>query len=41
MGAHLAGGLTPFLVNSLLEAGFGWRTIFVMFGSLGFVRAYV
>ena len=41
VGAHLAGGLTPFLVNSLLEAGFGWRTIFVMFGSLGFVWAYV
>jgi MFS family permease len=40
VGAHLAGGVTPFIVNSLLEAGFHWRTIFLMFGSIGFVWAY-
>jgi MFS family permease len=39
VGAHLAGGLTPYLVHQLLGAGFHWRTIFVMFGSLGFVWA--
>jgi MFS family permease len=39
VGAHLAGGLTPYLVNRLLSVGFHWRTIFVMFGSLGFVWA--
>ena len=35
MGAHLAGGLTPLLVTALLRAGFGWRTLFLMFGSIG------
>ena len=40
VGAHLAGGVTPLIVNSLLNAGFGWRSIFVMFGSIGFVWAY-
>jgi MFS family permease len=39
MGAHLAGGLTPLLVTALLTIGFGWRTLFVMFGSIGFVWA--
>ncbi|HEX5111181.1 MAG TPA: MFS transporter [Vicinamibacterales bacterium] len=40
MGAHLAGGLTPPLVTALLMAGFTWRQLFVMFGSLGFVWAF-
>jgi MFS family permease len=40
VGAHLAGGVTPFIVNGLLEAGLHWRTIFMMFGSIGFVWAY-
>jgi len=40
VGAHLAGGVTPLIVNSLINAGFNWRGIFVMFGSLGFVWAY-
>jgi MFS family permease len=40
VGAHLSGGVTPFLVNGLLDAGFHWRTIFVMCGSIGFVWAY-
>lgn len=40
MGAHLAGGLTPPLVTMLLMAGFSWRALFVMFGSLGFVWAF-
>ena len=39
VGAHLAGGLTPYVVNRLIAAGFHWRTVFVMFGSLGFVWA--
>jgi MFS family permease len=39
MGAHLSGGLTPLLVTALLMAGFDWRTLFVMFGSIGFVWA--
>jgi MFS family permease len=39
MGAHLAGGLTPALVTALLMAGFGWRTLFALFGSIGFVWA--
>jgi ACS family glucarate transporter-like MFS transporter len=37
-GAHLAGGLTPLLVVALLPY-LHWRTIFVCFGSLGFVWA--
>src|SRR5262252_1889989 len=36
MSMHLAGGLTPMLVTALL-AFFDWRTLFVLFGSLGFV----
>ena len=36
MGAHLAGGLTPLLVTALLVY-FDWRTLFALFGSLGFV----
>lgn len=35
-GAHLVGGLTPLLVVALLPF-FGWRTIFVLFGLVGFV----
>jgi ACS family glucarate transporter-like MFS transporter len=38
MGAHLAGGLTPMLVTALLVY-FDWRTLFAVFGSLGFVWA--
>lgn len=37
-GAHLAGGITPFLVILLLQY-LHWRTIFVLFGALGFVWA--
>ena len=37
-GAHLAGGVTPFLVMFLLQY-LHWRTIFVLFGVLGFVWA--
>ena len=38
MGAHLAGGLTPLLATTLL--GYvDWRTLFVIFGSIGFVWA--
>jgi len=36
MSMHLAGGLTPLLVTMLL-AYFNWRTLFALFGSLGFV----
>jgi len=38
MSMHLAGGLTPLLVTALL-AFFSWRSLFMMFGSLGFVWA--
>ncbi len=37
-GAHLAGGLTPTLVLGLLWY-LNWRTIFVLFGGLGFLWA--
>jgi len=36
MSMHLAGGLTPLLVT-ILRRYFEWRTLFVLFGSLGFV----
>jgi len=39
MGAHLAGGLTPLLVTWLMRY-FDWRTLFLLFGSLGFVWAF-
>lgn len=39
MGAHLAGGLTPLLVTWLMHY-FDWRTLFLMFGSIGFVWAF-
>jgi len=39
-GAHLAGGVTPFLVIFLLDY-LHWRTIFVLFGAMGFVWAVV
>lgn len=35
-GAHLAAGLTPPLVLFLLQF-VGWRTLFIVFGALGFV----
>jgi MFS family permease len=38
MGAHLAGGLTPLLVTALLTY-FHWRTVFLIFGAVGFVWA--
>ena len=38
MGAHLAGGLTPLIATALL-AYMNWRTLFAVFGSLGFVWA--
>lgn len=37
-GAHLAGGITPFLVLYLLNY-LHWRTIFVLFGAVGFAWA--
>lgn len=37
-GAHLAGGLTPLAVVALMPY-LHWRTIFVLFGTLGFVWA--
>jgi MFS family permease len=39
MGAHLAGGLTPAIVTALL-AYFHWRSLFVLFGSIGFIWAF-
>jgi ACS family glucarate transporter-like MFS transporter len=39
MAAHLSGGLTPLLVTALLVY-FDWRTLFVLFGSIGFVWAW-
>lgn len=38
MGAHLAGGLTPAIATALLVY-MDWRTLFVVFGSIGFVWA--
>ena len=38
MGAHLAGGLTPALATALLVY-MDWRTLFVVFGSIGFIWA--
>src|SRR5689334_16054070 len=38
MGAHLAGGLTPLLATALL-AYMSWRTLFAVFGSIGFIWA--
>ena len=38
MGAHLAGGLTPILVTSMLRV-MHWRSVFVIFGAVGFVWA--
>src|SRR6266487_5049807 len=39
MAMHLAGGLTPMLVTALL-AYFNWRSLFALFGSLGFVWSW-
>jgi len=39
-GAHLAGGVTPFVVLFLLNY-ISWRAIFVVFGMIGFVWAAV
>jgi ACS family glucarate transporter-like MFS transporter len=38
MGAHFAGGITPFLVAAL-EPQLGWRGVFIFFGALGFFWA--
>jgi len=37
-GAHLGGGLTPFLVTALLQV-MPWRAIFLVFGASGFLWA--
>lgn len=37
-GAHLGGGLTPLLVVALMQF-LHWRTIFLLFGAVGFVWA--
>jgi len=37
VGAHLAGGVTPLIVKSLLDLGLHWRQVFVLFGSIGFI----
>ena len=39
MGAHLGGGLTPLLVTALSQY-FEWRTLFLLFGSVGFLWAF-
>jgi MFS family permease len=39
MGAHLAGGLTPLVATALL-AYMDWRTLFVVFGSIGFIWGF-
>ena len=39
MGAHLAGGLTPLLVVWLMQF-MHWRTLFLLFGSLGLVWSF-
>ncbi len=39
-GAHLSGGITPYLVMWLLPVA-SWRMIFVLFGTLGFIWAAV
>jgi MFS transporter, ACS family, glucarate transporter len=39
-GAHLAGGLTPLLVMTIVPF-LGWRGVFVLFGSVGLVWAAV
>ena len=38
MGAHISGGLTPLLVTVLMQS-LHWRTIFMLFGMVGFVWA--
>ncbi|MCI0662088.1 MAG: MFS transporter [Acidobacteria bacterium] len=40
MGAHLGGAITPLLVMSMLTV-MHWRTVFVIFGGVGFVWAAV
>ncbi len=40
MGAHLAGGLTPLLVTAMLTH-MPWRSVFIVFGAVGFVWATV
>jgi sugar phosphate permease len=39
-GAHLAGGLTP-IAALALSAQFGWRAVFIAFGSVGILWAFV
>lgn len=39
MGAHLAGGLTPILVTAMTQV-MPWRTVFVIFGMVGFIWAF-
>ncbi len=40
MGAHLGGAVTPILVTSMLVI-MPWRAVFVVFGMIGFVWAWV
>jgi ACS family glucarate transporter-like MFS transporter len=40
MGAHLGGGLTPLLVTFLLNH-LPWRAVFVLFGFIGLIWAFV
>ena len=39
MSAHLAGGLTPMLVTLLLR-WMNWRSLFALFGSIGFIWSF-
>lgn len=39
-GAHLAGGLTP-MVALALNSALGWRAVFIIFGLIGLVWAFV
>jgi ACS family glucarate transporter-like MFS transporter len=39
-GAHLAGGITPFITTFLLDRGLPWRAILVLFGSIGLIWAF-
>ena len=40
VGAHLGGGITPAVVMALRHV-IGWRTIFLLFGMVGLIWAYV
>ncbi len=40
MGAHIAGGVTPLIVSAVMQF-VNWRYIFVIFGGLGYMWAFV